>query len=220
MFYIPLWFIRFWRVFIFSITLSGITSTVLPSMTNTTQWIWSDNCGLVTKPAVSDVTGADGLNWERKKVVQKNEIEGNVSFFPWNAVFDLRPYTQDHRSGLCRNYIFLEMCILSRCLNYKHFLQGSFIHLKVKIRHPMKCFRKTTKQGISCWHFVCLLFVFHNFLAQLKRLMKETYADSTALISWTVTRSSIPWKVTTISCVSRLVIGKAEQLVLQRNSWG
>ena len=95
-FYIPLWFIRFWRVFIFSIALSGITSAVLPSRTNTTQWILSDNCGLVTKPAVSDGTDADELNWEKKKSCKKkwNRRKCFFSLFfpPWNAVYDPRPY--------------------------------------------------------------------------------------------------------------------------------
>ena len=171
-FYIPLWFIRFWRVFIFSITLSGITSTVLLSMTNTTQWIWSDNCGLVTKPAVSDE-----LNWEREKSCTKKLNRRKCFFFLflplkcsiWPEIIYTGPMQKLYFSGDMH-------------------LHGSFIHLKVKSDIRWIAIGKQQNReyhvGTFCLFFFCLLFVFSNFLAQLKRLMKETHADSTALISY------------------------------------
>lgn len=66
--FLPLWFILAWRSFICLRTAFDITSRVLPSMTNATQWILSARLGCFIYPGVSDSKGTKGLNYNIKYV--------------------------------------------------------------------------------------------------------------------------------------------------------
>lgn len=68
---LPLWVILACRSFMCLSTLSGITSTVLLSITNATQWILSFNSGFLMYPAESDSKGTKGLNYNIKQTQLK-----------------------------------------------------------------------------------------------------------------------------------------------------
>lgn len=61
--FLPLWFILAWRSFICLRTAFDITSRVLPSMTNATQWILFLRFGSLIYPGVSGVKATKGLNY-------------------------------------------------------------------------------------------------------------------------------------------------------------
>lgn len=66
--FLPPWFILDWRSFKCLRTAFDITSRVLPSMTNATQWILSARLGCFIYPGVSDSKGTKGLNYNIKYV--------------------------------------------------------------------------------------------------------------------------------------------------------
>lgn len=67
-FFLPLWFILAWRSFICLRTAFDITSRVLLSMTNATQWILSAWLECLTYPVVSDSKGTKGINYNIKYI--------------------------------------------------------------------------------------------------------------------------------------------------------
>lgn len=67
-FFLPLWFILAWRSFMCLRTAFDITSRVLLSMTNATQWILSAWLECLTYPVVSDSKGTKGINYNIKYI--------------------------------------------------------------------------------------------------------------------------------------------------------